>query len=39
MNSKRVVKAKAETDMNPLWAIAVAMMIFFAAAGAIIALT
>lgn len=39
MNSKRVAKAKAATGMNPLWVIAVAMAIFFAAATAILALT
>lgn len=39
MNRKRIVRAKADTSKNPLWAIAVAMAIFFAAAAAIIALT
>lgn len=39
MNRKRIEKAKAETSKNPLWAIAVAMAIFFAAAAAILALT
>lgn len=39
MNRRRVVKAKAETGMNPLWVIAAGMAIFFAAATAILALT
>ena len=39
MNRRRVEKAKAETSTNPLWIIAVAMAIFFAAATAILALT
>jgi hypothetical protein len=39
MNRRRIERAKAETSKNPLWAIAVAMAIFFAAAAAIIALS
>lgn len=38
MNRRHVEKAKAEAGMNPLWIIAVAMAIFFAAATAIMAL-
>jgi hypothetical protein len=39
MHRKRFEKPKAETRANPLWVIAVAMAIFFAAATAILALT
>jgi hypothetical protein len=39
VNRGRVGKAKAESGANPLWVIAVAMAIFFAAATAILALT
>jgi hypothetical protein len=39
MNRTRVEKVKAETGMNPLWLIALAMAIFFAAAAALLALT
>ena len=39
MHRRRVERAKAKTGMNPLWIIAVAMAIFFAAATAILALT
>jgi hypothetical protein len=39
VNRRRIEKAKAESGVNPLWVIAVAMAIFFAAATAIIALT
>lgn len=38
MNKRRVPIAKAESGVNPLWVIAVAMAIFFAAVAAIIAL-
>ena len=39
MRRRHVEKVKAETRSNPLWIIAVAMAIFFAAATAILALT
>jgi hypothetical protein len=39
MHRRHVEKAKAETSINPLWLIAVAMAIFFGAAVAILALT
>ena len=39
MNRRRIEKAKTGTSNNPLWAIAVAMAIFFAAAAAIVSLT
>jgi hypothetical protein len=38
MNRKHVERAKTAASSNPLWAIAVAMAIFFAAAAAIVAL-
>jgi hypothetical protein len=39
MHRRHVEKVKAETSINPLWLIAVAMAIFFGAAVAILALT
>jgi hypothetical protein len=39
MHRRHVQKAKAETSINPLWLIAVAMAIFFGTAVAILALT
>jgi hypothetical protein len=39
MNRRRIGKAKAENGANPLWIIAAAMAIFFAAATAVLALT
>jgi hypothetical protein len=39
MHRTHVEKVKAETSVNPLWLIAAAMAIFFAAATAILALT
>ena len=39
MRRRRVEKVKAETRSNPLWIIAAAMAIFFAAATAILTLT
>jgi hypothetical protein len=38
MSKRRIAVAKAESDTNPLWVIAAAMAIFFAAAVAIISL-
>lgn len=38
MNKRQVAIAKAESNANPLWVIAVAMAIFFAAVAAVIAL-
>ena len=38
MNRRQLEKAKADTGMNPLWVIAVAMAIFFAATTVIMAL-
>lgn len=37
MDKKHVEREKTETGMNPLWAIAIAMAIFFAAAALVIA--
>jgi hypothetical protein len=39
MRRTHVEKAKAESRANPLWVIAIAMAIFFAAATAILTLT
>jgi hypothetical protein len=38
MNKRRDATVKAQLDVNPLWVIAVAMAIFFAAVAAVIAL-
>lgn len=38
MDRRRVSVAKIESGVNPLWVIAVAMAVFFAAVAAIIAL-
>ncbi len=38
MSKRRIAVAKAESNANPLWVIAVAMAIFFAAVTAVIAL-
>lgn len=38
MNKRRASVAKVESSVNPLWIIAVAMAIFFAAVAAVIAL-
>jgi len=39
MDKRRDAMVKAQSDANPLWVIAIAMAIFFAAVAAVIALS
>lgn len=39
MDKRRDAIAKAQSDVNPLWVIAIGMAIFFAAVAAVIALS